>query len=70
MNVTVVLDELVAADVLALLTAVAEWGDEWVPIAGRSSEAIPALREVIRYEVAADATHRLGYGADEVAASQ
>ena len=70
MSVTVELDEGVAAHLLAFLTAVAQWGDEWEPVAGRSLGAIEPLRAVLTIDVARDAYVRVADGAAEVAAGQ
>lgn len=51
-NVTVELDEKVAADILALISALSWWGEDWHPMLGRSEEAITPLRDVITYETA------------------
>ena len=70
MTVTVQLDPDVAADLLALLTAIAQWGEEWEPVAGRSLGAIDPLRAVLPVDVARDAYVRVSDGAAEVAATQ
>lgn len=54
MTVKVELEEKVAADVLALITALVWWGEEWHPLLGRAEEAISPLREVITHQVAQD----------------
>lgn len=69
-TVTVHLDPEVAADVLALLTAIAEWGDDWALIAHRSIEAIEALRAVLPIDLARDAYSATADGAEKVAATQ
>lgn len=67
MTVQVELDEAVAADVLAFLTACAGWGDEWQPLLGRADEAIAPLREALRIDVALESRDRITDAARKMA---
>ena len=68
--VQVELDEAVAADVLALVTTCAGWGEEWEPLLGRAGEAIDPLRAAIHVELALDGRDRIGLAARDLAATQ